>query len=132
MAISLQVSSFYIGQASSSESTRLLQQSRKVISLGLKIGVSSNVLFSDEDAGHGSLARHLRKGTLNGRSIICRALSILLSQGIMRTTMMQGMRLKGQAHLLTYQPRPVRPCRTLLPSCSVSLLLPGNRDTMFC
>jgi hypothetical protein len=47
------------------QSTSILEQRLQVALLGLQIRVSTNVLLRNEDAGHGSLARHFAEGALD-------------------------------------------------------------------
>lgn len=51
------------------ESSSILQQPGKVILLGLKVRVTSNVLLLDEDVGHGPLVGDFLQGGLDFISV---------------------------------------------------------------
>lgn len=57
-------------QWSSLNGTSILEQSVKLALLGLQIAVSANMLFGNEDVGHGGLACHFAEGGLNSGAVI--------------------------------------------------------------
>jgi hypothetical protein len=53
------------------DGTNALQQSVELAFLGLQVAVSANVLLSDEDVGHASLARDFLEGILEFGATVC-------------------------------------------------------------